>query len=207
MNKPSLAALCLFGLLTLPGCVGRSGPSAIYLQVGRPAATQAASQGETRGKLAVAVGRIGAVEALDRQAVMLAKGRVMIPSQHWYWEDTPGRLFERSLADSLNRTSGLTAVWPLRWTSHPRLTLSGTVTAFALDEGAHRLSVTLECQLKAGEDGREQDTRTFEASVPVSTVEPQALAEAGAKALATVSDEAAAWVERTAKAMPREGAR
>lgn len=207
MITSRLAALCLCGLLALPGCMGRSGPSAVYLQVGRQVASQAASPAESRGRVAVGVGRIGAVEALDSQAIMLARGRVMTPSQHWYWEDTPGRLFERSLAGALNRTTGLAAVWPLRWTSHPRLGLSGMVTAFALDEGSRHLTATLECQLKSGEDGRELETRTFGATVAVQSLEPQALAEAGSKALEAVSDEAAAWVARAAEAMPREAAK
>jgi len=192
-SKAVHVAQALALALVLAGCLGRPGPVEEYLRVtGQPADCSQAAPGKAR--VAVAVARIKSAEALDRQAVMLATGRVMSPSLRWFWEASPGRLFEQAVVGSLNCSEGLAAVWPVRSTTETPLSLTGTVTGFEVRQSSMKLEAVVDCQVWDGEGARMLASRSFTAEAPVAALDGQSIAEAGAKALASLGGETAAWV-------------
>lgn len=199
-------ALALAASAVLGGCLGKPGPVEEYLRVGGGDA--ACSQDTQTGKARVAVGirQVKAADALDRQAVMLARGRVMSPSLRWYWEASPCRLMEQALVRAVNCTADMAAVWPVRSTTEAPLSLTVALTSFEVQEHPPALSASMECQAWDGSGTKLQSARAFSMQTPLRALDAQSIAEAGSKALTGLSAEAAAWLSALAKAAPEGGA-
>ncbi|KAF0233369.1 MAG: hypothetical protein FD177_1762 [Desulfovibrionaceae bacterium] len=188
------ASLILAASAFLGGCLGKPGPVEEYLRVGGGDA--ACSQDTQTGKvrLAVALRQVKSADALDRQAVMLARGRVMSPSLRWYWEASPCRLAEQALVRAVNCTPGLAAIWPVRSSTEAPLSMAVTLTAFEVQEQPTVMNAAMDCQIWDGSGTKLLAARTFSAQVPAQALDAQAIAEAGSKALSGLSGEAAQWV-------------
>jgi len=199
--------------LGLGGCLGRSGPAEEYLRVSGGDCAQVDSSISTtpakaftpgpvittsesaKARRVVAVGKVKATDSLDRQAVMLASGRVMSPSLRWYWEAPPGQLFQQALVGALNCRPGLAAVWPVRSNTEAACRLTGTVTGFEVQRESMRLEASVDIQVWNGEGTTLVAKRTFSAGVPVAFLDAQSIAEAASKVLAGLGAEASDWVD------------
>lgn len=188
------ASLILAASAFLGGCLGKPGPVEEYLRVGGGDA--ACTQEMQTGKARVAVGlrQVKSADALDRQAVMLARGRVMSPSLRWYWEASPCRLAEQALVRAVNCTPGLAAIWPVRSTTEAPMSMSVTLTAFEVQEQPPVMNAAMDCQIWDESGAKLLAARTFSAKVPARALDAQAIAEAGSRALSGLSGDVAQWV-------------
>lgn len=190
-------ALALATSAILGGCLGKPGPVEEYLRVGGgdTACTQDVQDIRAgKARVAVALRQVKSADALDRQAVMLARGRVMSPSLRWYWEASPCRLAEQALVRAVNCTPGLSAIWPVRSTTEAPLSMTVTLTAFEVQEQPAVMNAAMDCQVWDGAGTRLLAARTFSVQVPARALDAQAIAEAGSAALSGLSGEAARWV-------------
>jgi len=194
MKKFALAAAAL---LSLAACIGKGGPVEEYLRVA-PDPGRCESQAAGQSRVAVGIKRFRMADALDRQSVMMARGRVMTPSLRWYWEASPGKLAEQSLAAAINCSVKLAAVLPIRYTSDTPVVVTGSVTVFQVQEGTMTVEVSMELQAWAQDGKSISDGRTFSASERISSLSATAIADGGAKALENVSNQAVAWLEAVA---------
>ena len=188
------ASLILAASAFLGGCLGKPGPVEEYLRVGGGDAACAQEMLTGKARVAVALRQVKSADALDRQAVMLARGRVMSPSLRWYWEASPCRLAEQALVRAVNCTPGLAAIWPVRSTTEAPLSMTVTLTAFEVQEQPPVMNAAMDCQIWDGSGTKMLAARTFSAQVPARALDAQAIAEAGSKALSGLSGEAAQWV-------------
>jgi len=191
------ASLILAASAFLGGCLGKPGPVEEYLRVGGgdTGCTQDVQDTQAgKARVAVALRQVKSADALDRQAVMLARGRVMSPSLRWYWEASPCRLAEQALVRAVNCTPGLAAIWPVRSTTDAPLGMTVTLTAFEVQEQPPVMNAAMDCQIWDGSGTKLLAARTFSAQVPARALDAQAIAEAGSKALSGLSGEAAQWV-------------
>jgi ABC-type uncharacterized transport system auxiliary subunit len=182
-------------VLVLAGCLGKVAPGEEYLKVLGPAKQCLDSQNGQTARLSVGIKEFKTSEALDRQAVMLAKGRVLTASSRWFWEASPGALFSQAMAQELACAPGLAAMWPLRWQSRPDLVLAGQVTAFEVHSESLSVSLAVSCQIWDGEESRSLGARDFAAEVKITGLTPEAIAQGAAQALGQTTGQAAAWLE------------
>jgi ABC-type uncharacterized transport system auxiliary subunit len=180
-------------IVALGGCLGKPGPVEEYLKV-----SNGGDCGEvispSKTATVVAVRPFKSADALDRQAVMLARGRVSNPSLRWYWEATPAKMFEQSMASALNCTPMLAAAWPTRSTTEAAYSLTGTVSAFEVQEQNLTMNVSINCQLWDGKNVSLVGAREFASKQQINKLDAQSIAEACANALSGISAEVGAWV-------------
>lgn len=199
-----IALLAIMAFTALGGCLGKVAPVEEYLRVlGRGPGCEYVARGEQGGGTAkeiIALKTLKVTESLDRQSVMLANGRVLTPSQRWYWEATPGMLFSQGIMRDINCSSRLAAVWPMRSSTKAARVLAGQVTAFEVQTRGMVVRASAQCQLWDGEETQVLAVHDFEATAPVSDLSAQTIADAGAAVLASISGDVRAWIEGTAKA-------
>ena len=183
----------VLAVVVLGGCLGKPGPVEEYLRVS-PLSERCERMEGAAGAAGVGIKRFDTAEALDRQAVMLAKGRVMSPSLRWYWEAAPGRMLEQGLAGALNCTEGLAAVTPVRSGSDVRYSVTGLVTGFTVQEESMAVEVSAQYQLWEGSGGKPVGAAQFISSQALARLDAPSIADAGARAVSEVSGAAAAWV-------------
>lgn len=194
LTTAALLALALAASAFLGGCLGKPGPVEEYLRVGGGDTACAQEMPAGKARVAVALRQVKSADALDRQAVMLARGRVMSPSLRWYWEASPCRLAEQSLVRAVNCTPGLAAIWPVRSTTEAPLSMSVTLTSFEMQEQPPVMNAGMDCQVWDGSGAKLLAARTFSVQVPARALDAQSIAEAGSAALSGLSGEAARWV-------------
>lgn len=178
--------------LILSGCLGKAGPTEEFLRIlgGDAPCRQAVSGGTT----VVGVKNLKASETLERQAVLLARGRVLTPSPRWYWEAEPGRLATQALARSIGCRGSVAVAWPIRSTTRADAVVSGQVSVFEVREAERTMAVALTCQVLDGEERRILGTREFATVQPVAAFTAQGVAEAASTALTGLAGEAGEWI-------------
>lgn len=186
-------------ILVLGGCLGKAPPVEEYLSV-RPATGEPCAQQASPGtRVTVALKSFKAVDALDRQAVLLGRGRVMRPSLAWYWEGPPARLVEQALVQGLSCSSGVAPVWPMRSTTRADGVLTGMVNAFWVDTESRTLHAAVQVQLWDEKQVAVLASKEIFVQSPVRSLDAQGVAEAGSEALARLSGEVSAWLESVMK--------
>jgi len=192
--KAASLALVLAASAFLGGCLGKPGPVEEYLRVGGGEAACAQEMQTGKSRVAVALRQVKSADALDRQAVMLARGRVMSPSLRWYWEAAPSRLTEQALVRAVNCTPGLAAIWPVRSTTEAPLSMTVTLTSFEMQEQPPVMNAGMDCQIWDATGTKLLASRTFSTQIPARALDAQAIAEAGSRALSGLTGDAAQWV-------------
>jgi len=193
-----VAAICL----CLGGCLGQPPPVEEYLRVGADGPECGVSEPAVK-TIVVAVRPFKALDNLDRQAVLVADGRVLVPSMRWYWEGSPEALLTAAVEARINCLPGVGAVSPYR----PRLThdaaLSGTISAFNIQEqGGLRFLAGLRLELWSEQFGELLATTEIKAEAPISGFTAASVAEAAAAALSDAAGQAAQWIEQNQGAIP-----
>ncbi|WP_243310827.1 ABC-type transport auxiliary lipoprotein family protein [Fundidesulfovibrio agrisoli] len=194
-------------LAALSGCMGKPGPAEQYLRVLGPEPDCARASQPQAGAArmpVLAVRPFKALDALDRQGVMIAEGKVMQASQRWYWEASPGRLVEQSVVRAACG-EGLAAAWPVRSTTEASVWVSGLVSDFSVHTREMRVVLSVECQLWDASGGVALGSGTFTAQAPVAALDAGAVAEAGEKALNDVSARIAQWARQSLPAGSKAG--
>jgi len=196
--------LAVAGVLLLAGCLGKSGPVEEYLRLGQAGACAESLQGGAR--TGVGLRKLRTVEALDRQAVMLAQGRTMSPSQRWYWESPPGRMVETALAQALDCSDKVAAVWPVRYDSSWSVGLTGSVERFEVLAQEKTFAAAVAFQAWDARGGTLLGSRTVAVSEPLDALDAQAVARAGATAMKRLGQETRAWIESLVQPVPAKAA-
>lgn len=192
--------LALGAAVFLGGCLGKPGPVEEYLRVGGGDAPCARELETGKARVAVALRQVKSADALDRQAVMLARGRVMSPSLRWYWEASPCRLAEQALVRAINCTPGMAAIWPVRSSTEAPMSMSVTLTSFEMQEQPPVMNAAMDCQAWDASGTKMLAARSFAIQVPARALDATSIAEAGSKALSGLTSEAAEWMASLAVA-------
>jgi cholesterol transport system auxiliary component len=112
------------------------------------------------------------------------------------WAEQPNRLFRRVLADTLS-AQGVVVIDPRGPAPRAARTLSGTLVDFGLDvrdPSAPRVHVRYDATLT--KPGTTLGVQRFDASLPVASQSPGAVATALNAAANTVARDVAAWVAK-----------
>ena len=191
---PIALAIALSGC-SLGGLLGGGKTPATLLTL----TPQAALQGDmTRS--------VGAGQAVTIAVPIIAKElrSVRVPVQVSYmevayvenlqWVDTPDRLFQGLLSETVRRTTGRVVLDPSQTTLDPGVTVTGQIHRFGYDAAEQAVIVRFDAALSAA-GGTRIDTRRFEAKVQSSADAPNVGAALN-QAANQVALEAAGWIAR-----------
>jgi cholesterol transport system auxiliary component len=110
------------------------------------------------------------------------------------WVDTPDRLFQDLLAETITRTTGRVVLDPRQAGLDPGLVVSGQLHRFGFDEALQSVVVRYDAALSTV-GGTRVETRRFEARVPAAAVRGS-VGSALNRAANQVAIEVAAWISR-----------
>ena len=108
------------------------------------------------------------------------------------WVDTPDRLFQSLLSETVRRTTGRVVLDGKQTALDPGLLITGQLNRFGYDEAAQAVIVQYDAA-KSAAGGTQVDTRRFEASVPASG-DSASVGAALNRAANQVALEAATWI-------------
>ena len=110
------------------------------------------------------------------------------------WVDTPDRLFQDLLAETVRRTTGRVVLDPRQSLLDPGITVSGQLHRFGYDAAEQAVIVRFDGALSTA-GGTRVDTRRFEARVPAAG-DAASVGPALNQAANQVALEAASWIGR-----------
>jgi cholesterol transport system auxiliary component len=110
------------------------------------------------------------------------------------WVDTPDRLFQDLLAETVRRTTGRVVLDPRQATLDPGIVVSGQLHRFGYDSAEQAVIVRFDGAMSTG-GGTRVETRRFEARVP-SSGDAASIGPALNQAANQVAIEAASWIGR-----------
>ena len=110
------------------------------------------------------------------------------------WVDTPDRLFQDLLSETITRTTGRVVLDPQQAGLDPGLVVSGQLHRFGFDEALQSVVVRYDAALSTA-GGTRVETRRFEARVPAAA-ERGSVGPALNRAANQVATEVAAWISR-----------
>ena len=110
------------------------------------------------------------------------------------WVDTPDRLFQELLAETVRRTTGRVVLDPKQSMLDPGVTVSGQIHRFGYDAAEQAVIVRYDAALSTA-GGTRVETRRFEAKVPTTPDAPNVGAALN-QAANQVALEAASWIGR-----------
>ena len=108
------------------------------------------------------------------------------------WVDTPDRLFQDLLSETITRTTGRVVLDPKQAGLDPGLVVSGQLQKFGYDEALQSVVVRYDGAL-ATAGGTRVETRRFEAQVPATT-DRNSIGPALNRAANQVAIEVAGWI-------------
>jgi len=108
------------------------------------------------------------------------------------WVDTPDRLFQALLAETVRRTTNRVVLDGKQTALDPGMLITGQLNRFGYDEAAQAVIVQYDAARSAG-GGAQVETRRFEAQVP-ATGDAASVGPALNRAANQVALEAAAWI-------------
>ena len=185
----SVSACSLGGLLG----GGKAPPTLLTLTPEAPAPTQvsrAASAGET---VTVSVPIISKELRTVRVPVQMSPTDVAYVKDV-QWVDTPDRLFQDLLSETITRTTGRVVLDPRQAGLDPGLVISGQLHRFGFDEALQSVVVRYDAALSTV-GGTRVETRRFEARVPAAA-ERGSVGPALNRAANQVAMDVARWIAR-----------
>ena len=189
--KTSFVALLL---LPLAGCVsfGSKPPKQLMtlsssdkIAIG---VTRTATTGQT-----VTIGLPSAPAAIMAARVPVYRGGVAIAYvKDAAWVDSPARLFQRLLSETVAAKTGKIVLDLRQYTTDPGLRVQGNLLMFGIDEDRSEAVVTYEAVIV-----REKvlDSRRFEARVPVGVIDAMSVGPALNEAANKVAADLADWIK------------
>ncbi|MFV0348826.1 MAG: ABC-type transport auxiliary lipoprotein family protein [Halodesulfovibrio sp.] len=196
----SLAAVLLLTAMLVAGCVGSKIPSEQILRIAprQAAAVQTNSTGSYAHRFGgplILMENFESFPALDRSAVMVARGNVLTPSTRWYWEGAPASIATASIASALQSSPEYTLVWPARNRQEHQAVLTGRVESFEVREQESEMVISLRMALWTERGKVLLLTRSVDVHEPLSAMTPQAIADAASKGMASASQAVGAWLK------------
>ena len=177
--------------LALAGC-GLGGKTPDLLLNLTPAVSVPAAARTASAENAITVVRPTLPQALDTTRVPVMEGQTVTYLKDAFWVDTPDNLFRRLLSETIGAQTGRVVLDPLQFSFNPGNRLTGQLQHFGLDATRMEAVVTYDAALARGAEA--VATRRFEARVPVSAANRNAVAPALNAAANQVAAEVAAWV-------------
>jgi cholesterol transport system auxiliary component len=110
------------------------------------------------------------------------------------WVDTPDRLFQALLSETVRRTTGRVVLDPNQTTLDPGVMITGQLHRFGYDAAEQAVIVRFDAA-RSTAGGTAVETRRFEARVP-STADAQIVGAALNQAANQIALEAASWIAR-----------
>jgi cholesterol transport system auxiliary component len=110
------------------------------------------------------------------------------------WVDTPDRLFQDLLAETVRRTTGRVVLDPKQSLLDPGITVAGQLHRFGYDAAEQAVLVRFDA-VRSTAGGTQVETRRFEARVP-SAADAASVGPALNQAANQVAIEAAIWIAR-----------
>jgi cholesterol transport system auxiliary component len=151
------------------------------------------SRSEAQG--VVAVMDFTALDNLDRPAVLVASGNVLVPSTRWYWEGAPQDVMTGVVVRTVNCLPGVAGVLKYRPRVEHQAVLTGSVTAFNVQrKGGPRFVAAARLEVWTKDAKKLVASREFAAEAPLTGETPEAIADAASAAASQVADQAAAWL-------------
>ncbi len=188
------AALTVLACLCLTACLGKAPPPEEYLRLGQ--SREACGNVPVKDGVVLAMKPFKAPDNLNRQAVLLARGRVLSPSMRWYWEASPELLAGEAVAADVACLDGFAGAAPYRSRLDHDAGLTGTLSAFNLqEEGGTRFVIALRLELWSANYKRLLASTVIESARPVAAMDAQSVADAASGALAEAASKAGAWLE------------
>ncbi len=140
------------------------------------------------------IARLGAIPALGTQRVLVTDGATEIAYlKGGQWAAQPTDLFRSLLSETISTKTGRIVVDPRLLAIQADTRLSGQISAFGLDGPGRAVVVTFDATL-AHSDSDQVQSRRFSARAPVSSEQPDAVANALNQAANQVAGEVADWV-------------
>lgn len=153
--------------LALTACFGGAKPPPTLLTLTPQAAAVAIQRSATAGQAVTIEVPIVAKEIRQiRVPVLEAPGQVTYVEDLQY-VDTPDKLFQQLLTETVKRTTGRVVLAPGQAALDPGLKVSGTLERFGYDAQSGQVIVTYDATLST-EGGTRVETRRFEASAPAN---------------------------------------
>ena len=197
MQKPNLALLALAAALPLAGCISFSPkppPRLMSLSATTPLQPgPAITAADTR---AVAVSPFSAIPQLGTQRVLVTDGPTAVAYlKGGLWASQPSTLFRALVAETITVRTGRVVPDPRLLAIQPDTRLSGQVSAFGLDGPGMAVVVTFDGTIARNGSDTIQ-SRRFSARVPVTSEQPDVVANALNQAANQVAGEVADWIGR-----------
>ena len=195
-SRPITAALLAFslGACSLSGLLGGGGkvpPTLLVLTPEAPAPGPIARSASAAEAVTVSVPVIPKELRTVRIPVQMSPTDVAYV-QDVQWVDTPDRLFQGLLAETITRTTQRVVLDPDQARLDPGIVISGQLQSFGFDEATQSAVVRFDGAL-ARDGGARVETRRFEASVP-AVAERGSIGPALNQAANQVAREVAAWI-------------
>ena len=108
------------------------------------------------------------------------------------WVDTPARLFQHMLAETVGAKTGKIVLDLRQYTTDPGLRVMGTLQMFGIDADKSEAVVTYDAVITRG---TRFETRRFESRVPVAVINAPNAGAALNRAANTVATEVSDWVK------------
>jgi cholesterol transport system auxiliary component len=133
-------------------------------------------------------------QAIATTRVVVSDGATSIAYiKNGLWVETPARLFQRLLAETVSAKTGKIVVDPRQVALEPSAVLGGQLLHFGIDAPTNSAVVTYDATL-ARDKGKQVMTRRFEARMPVNVIEAVPAGQALNRAANAVALDVAAWV-------------
>ncbi len=108
------------------------------------------------------------------------------------WIDSPARLFQRLLSETVAAKTGRIVLDVRQYTNDPGVRVQGSLLMFGVDEGTSEAVVAYEAVIVRG---TEMDSRRFEARVPVGVIDATTVGPALNTAANKVAADVADWIK------------
>jgi cholesterol transport system auxiliary component len=189
--KTSYVALLL---LPLAGCVSFGGKPPKQLMT--LSATEKVAVGVTRSAASgqtVTILSPSAPAVITGPRVPVYRGGIAIAYvKDAAWIDSPARLFQRLLSETVAARTGRIALDLRQYTTDPGLRVQGNLLMFGIDENKSEAVVTYEAVIVRD---KSLDTRRFEARVPVGVIDEMSVGPALNEAANKVAADVADWIK------------
>jgi cholesterol transport system auxiliary component len=190
MKTPYLALL----MLPLAGCVSFGGkpPKQLLTLSAASTVTVGVTRTAASGQ-AVTILSPSAPAAIVAPRVPVYRGGVAIAYvKDAAWVDSPVRLFQRLLSETVAAKTGKIVLDLRQYTTDPGLRVQGTLLMFGIDEGKSEAVVTYDAVI-ANDKGL--NSRRFEARVPVGVIDATTVGPALNEAANRVAADVADWIK------------
>lgn len=195
INSCCCAIVALIALFSVSGCMGGPAQSILRIQPDSYFSCESTKTATGSANVVFVVRDAYSLPALDRQAVIIADGLVLRPSNAWYWEGTPGEILTQALTAGLRCKPGFETVGPYKPRLEHDYVLKTKIRAFEVDRQNSRFIMAFDLELWSPRAKDMLAQRFFQAEAPISSLGAQNVARAAGQAVNQSLEQAARWLK------------